>query len=317
MLYVAGLPRTGSTVLGKMLGDLPDSVFVGELALFWRRYGNRELCSCGCPLPECPFWSQIVDEAFGNLTPARVREFTDLERHVLRRQWFLSLTPLSLTAMPTKQIGSMCEERKRLYLAISRVSGAQLIVDSGKKTVYGSIISRITDLHLQTIHIVRDPRGVAFSWQKRVQSDSEPGHMPQRPAVLTASHWLVQNLVIQFLLRRLSEAYVRVRYESLVTNPNQVIADISESLDSSAELIGSSPCGTPEDHMVAGNPGVRRLGKNGLQLTLDEQWRMHLPRFHQRLIAVICGPLMTVYRYDPRPSSLEESYSTSNTGQTG
>src|ERR1035438_1944876 len=67
VLYLAGIPRTGSTVLGQMLDRLPSAIFVGELSLFWRRFANRELCSCGQALPDCRFWASIISKGFGEL----------------------------------------------------------------------------------------------------------------------------------------------------------------------------------------------------------------------------------------------------------
>ena len=68
ILCVASLPRSGSAVLGYVLGRLPGTIFVGELVYFWRRFAEGELCSCGQTLPDCRFWSAVVVKAFGSLT---------------------------------------------------------------------------------------------------------------------------------------------------------------------------------------------------------------------------------------------------------
>lgn len=304
VFYVAGLPRTGSTVLGKTLGGLRGAVFVGELAFFWRRYANRELCSCGQPLPDCPFWSSVIAEAFGDMTNARAEELRDLERQVRRRQWVIALSPVRWTPRSAKRVTQVLEERTRLYDAISKVTNAKWIVDSGKETVFGCVVARIKNVNLSTVHIVRDPRGVAFSWKKRILSDSETGHMPQRSTAVTAAHWLLENSVIQLSLRRLSHSYIRVRYEDLVVSTDQMISNIlhSTSVPVDATSAGPSYCNDHSDHLVAGNPGVRQLGGSALRLTLDEEWRTYLPRAEQWLVTMICGALMAAYGYRLRPT---------------
>src|SRR5205085_9431203 len=66
VLYVAGTGRSGSTLLARILGRA-DSVFAaGELRYVWQR-GLLEdrVCGCGEPFSRCPFWSEVVDRAFG------------------------------------------------------------------------------------------------------------------------------------------------------------------------------------------------------------------------------------------------------------
>ena len=303
VLYVAGLPRSGSTVLGCVLGGIPGAIFVGELAFFWRRFADSELCSCGQPLPGCPFWSVVVGKAFGQLTPEEVGELGSLEQAVFQRQWPLALLPLRWPARRSQRIGAMLTERARLYRAIGEVANASCVVDSGKELIYGSLAARIGATGLRTIHIVRDPRGVAFSWQKNVRSDSAPRDMPRRPALRTAVHWVEQNLLVQFSLRRLSRGYVRIRYEDLATRPADVLDAIADATPAAAGH-GHTASGTAlaegEHHWVSSNPGVRKRLGSGLRLTLDEEWRASMPRGQRRLVTVVCGALMAVYGYPLR-----------------
>jgi Sulfotransferase family len=306
LLYVAGIPRSGSTVLGQLLGEIPGVTFVGELTYFWRRFAQAELCSCGRPLPDCPFWSAVVGQAYGKLTLARARQLAELEWHVLRRQVALSLAPAAWPVPKASRAGQMLAERAQLYRSISRLTGASWIVDGGKEPVFGSLLARVGATDVCTIHLVRDPRGVAYSWQKQVPSDSEPGDMPRKAATKTAMDWVRQNLLVQLGLQRLSAAYVRVRYEDLASRPAYVLRQIS--LATMLTIAGSAAQATPvttgtlaesrsEQHLVAGNPGVRRAATGSLRLRLDEDWRTMLPLRQQRLVTAICASLMVAYGY--------------------
>src|SRR5258706_786037 len=66
VLFIGGMGRSGSTLLDRMLGSAPGVVSVGELRKFWRRgVVTNELCGCGQPIRECPFWRDVAREAFG------------------------------------------------------------------------------------------------------------------------------------------------------------------------------------------------------------------------------------------------------------
>jgi hypothetical protein len=303
VLYVAGLPRSGSTVLGWVLGGLPSMVFVGELSYFWRRFAEGELCSCGTPLPDCPFWSAVIENAFGQMTPERASELNRLERQVARWQLVLGLTPVRWSTRWSKRIQMMLDERDQLYQAIGKISNAACIIDSAKNLAFGAIMARLNNITFVTIHLVRDPRGVAFSWQKHIQSDSEPRAMPRSPTIKTAVRWVFSNLFVQFSLKRLSSAYSRVRYEDLLAYPDKIGWEIWRTMSDHLESNTSTDTGlqhADELHLVAGNPGVRRHLGSGLQLTLDEEWRARLPQGQQRLVIAVCGGLMAAYGYPLR-----------------
>ena len=303
ILYVAGVPRTGSTVLGELLGSIPGVIFVGELNFFWRRFAGAEVCSCGRPLPDCPFWSAVVREAYGEMTPRRARELAELERHVLRRQFALTLAPAAWPVPETSRAGQMLAERALLYRAIGRLTGANWIVDGGKEPIFGALLARADAGAVATVHLVRDPRGVAYSWQKLIPSDSEPGNMPRKAPTKTAVDWVLQNLLVQLGLQRLGTVYIRVRYEDLAYRPEHVLGQISLATGltiAAAAAHGTVSPATSEHHLVAGNPGVRRTVTNGLQLRADEAWRTRLPLRDQRVVTAMCGALMTAYGYSLR-----------------
>ena len=302
ILYLAGIPRAGSTVLGQALGGLPDVTFVGELNFFWRRFAGRELCSCRRPLPECPFWSEVVGRAHGGVSPSRAKALAELERRILRRQAPLGLMPARWPVHRAAGVATMLAERARLYRSVARVAGTSWIVDAGKEPVFGSFLARADHVSFGTVHIVRDPRGVAFSWKKRVRSDSEPCHMPRHPAAMTAVDWLLQNLMVQLSLQKLSRVYVRVRYEDLVARPGAIVQGISRATGHAtagpaAEADGGGAVGAGEHHLVAGNPGVRRHADRGLKLRLDDEWRTELPRADRLVVTAVCAGLMAAYGY--------------------
>ena len=58
VLYIAGVGRSGSTLLERMLGAVPGSVNTGELnAIFSRVASQDQRCGCGEPFSACAFWA--------------------------------------------------------------------------------------------------------------------------------------------------------------------------------------------------------------------------------------------------------------------
>src|SRR6185503_9310507 len=67
-----------------------------------------------------------------------------------------------------------------LYAAIRVVSGAATVVDSSKLPSHAMILRRVRVVDLSLVHLVRDSRGVAYSWQKHVRNRvtaGEPKYM--------------------------------------------------------------------------------------------------------------------------------------------
>jgi hypothetical protein len=300
VLYLAGIPRTGSTLLGQMLGGIPGAIFVGELSLFWRRFANSELCSCGQTLPNCQFWATVISEGFGELKAEDARNLGKLEWELRRWQAIRSLLPINRKIILPGYSQVIADARVRLYSAIASVAQVEWIVDSGKDPWLGGIFARLFRGNFCTAHIVRDPRGVVFSWTKLVKSDSEPGYMPRRHVVPVAMNWLIQNLMIQSALRHLSASYVRLRYEDLATDPEAVVGGVARSMGIETDrlLAWKSHEECQHDlHWVAGNPGVRQSSRSPMKIKLDEEWQDRLPQVQRWLVTAICGVLFPFYGY--------------------
>ena len=65
ILYIAGEGRSGSTILGTILGEIDSFFFIGEAVEIWRYFLlEHKLCACGVPAKECPVWNKILSNAF-------------------------------------------------------------------------------------------------------------------------------------------------------------------------------------------------------------------------------------------------------------
>jgi LPS sulfotransferase NodH len=295
VIFVAGIGRSGSTVLGELLHRVDGVRFVGELSQFWRRFAAGHVCSCGRPLPRCPFWSAVAARGVGDLPPARIDALSALERDARpRRALFTGRRTIS--ARTRELLG----DRARLYRAIGEIAGVRWIVDTGKDPVYGAALAALAEVNVVIVHLVRDPRGVAYSSAKRLQSDSEPGEMERFTPASAAWQYALRNLAASAASRRLGERHVRLRYEDLVADPRACLARVAQvagvPLDDPGRAIERLALPPADHHLVAGNPGVRRRGGR-LRLALDEEWRVKMRPGQRRLVVAICAPLMLRYGY--------------------
>src|SRR5499427_9656408 len=79
VVYIAGSGRSGSTMLERVLGEIPGFVNVGELIDLFRhvaRHGER--CGCGELFADCPFWTSVGKRAFGGWDTESVAEVRTL-----------------------------------------------------------------------------------------------------------------------------------------------------------------------------------------------------------------------------------------------
>lgn len=303
VLYLAGIPRTGSTVLGHALATIPGVLFAGELNFFWRRFAQQEICSCGAALPECPLWSAVVGKAFPNMTLDKAQALSDLEDRVVGKQRVFALSPMRWPRDRNRDVRQVLTARDDFYRSLAEISNVSWIVDGGKEPVFGRVMTRLSRADFYTVHLVRDPRGVAFSWMKRIRSDSEPRDMPVRLPVTSALEWVLQNLMVHVGLQRRSRSYIRVRYEDLVADPIGLVSAIADAIGLTGSVrpaASTGELGMSESHLVAGNPGVRRQAAKTIKLSLDDAWRVDLPRTKQWLVTVICSLLMSRYGYPLR-----------------
>ncbi len=231
VLYVGGMPRSGSTLTDLMLHQLPDHIGIGELFYLWRNgLAHDGLCACSASFSECPFWSEVGRVAFGGW------DRTDPD-HVMRLQEQVDRTsrlPLLISPVRPRRFPARLEEYseilRRLYSGIVTVSGQSVVVDSSKRPSLAYILRTMPDVDLNVVHVVRDPRGVAFSFAKHVALPAGAAlrsEMPRSTTRKVSRRWVSVNLLIAGL-RHLGVPVTRVRYEDLVAEPQRELRKVLE-----------------------------------------------------------------------------------------
>ena len=307
VLYIAGMTRSGSTILGRLLGELPDAVHIGEVAHFARPYFEEQTrCECRVVPGECEFWEAVFERAFGGL---KSLDLTALEK--TRQEYRLRTLPrllLPRTPDQSRRLQEMLVTFGALYAAIRDVSGAKVVVDGSKDPLYGYLLRRAAGIDLKMVHLVRDSRAVAFSHQrvkKKPASFAGSGQLEQFSPGRSALDWTAVTLFLSVLR---APRPVLLRYEDFVANPLETIRALWELTGETMpclEFLREPVLHLHPGHMIEGNPD--RFNSE-VRIKPDFEWRRKLPAAHHRLVTILTYPLLLSLGYlDPSPSPTDDA----------
>jgi hypothetical protein len=294
VLYIAGWGRSGSTILDNILGQVEGIVSVGELRYIWDRgmIQNR-LCGCGAPFRDCDIWRSVFDKAFGGfdgIDPHRMlalRDRCDRTRNLIfgRRMY-------------SEAFNSYRSALQRLFLAISSVTGAELIVDSSKTPAHGRMLQDIPGLEVYVLHLIRDPRAVAYSWQrKKLMDDGANEFMSRFGPIQTSLMWDAMQLATEKLNRN-QDGYARLLYEEFVTQPREILQDLLARLGMSRSklpFVEERTVVLEAVHGFSGNPS--RFKRGTIILRLDDEWQNKMSWTRRTIVDVLTSPLLARYGY--------------------
>ena len=301
MVFVGGYGRSGSTIIDLLLNRVPGIVAVGEFRhLFGRALGDNELCSCSQPFRDCQYWQAVMHEAFPDgIDRAAVQRVVSRFNRVIMLP-FLRF-PFLMTPRLRREAELYRQTFTAAYRAVAKLSNAQVVIDSTKYPLHGWLLRTIPSLELRVMLLVRDPRAVAYSWQRRrlrPEVHWEQREMPRYSVLRSGLAWNVSNQLTA-LLRRHVSGYRVQRYEDFVADPGQQLTAIASfALGSQVSLPGPLFERQPhQPHTIAGNPV--RIGSQQVRVRGDSQWRT-MPRFKRLIIDLVCAPGMRAYRYPLR-----------------
>jgi hypothetical protein len=323
VVFLGGLGRSGTTLLERILGEVPGVCALGEVVHMWQRdVRDNEACGCGLAFRDCAFWAEVGERAFGGWHNVDVDAVLALRSRVERTRHIPTLAVPRLARSRVGEIRTYADYYARVYRAAFDISGAEVIVDSSKHSALAYCL-RWSGLDLRVVHVVRDSRGVAYSWTKRVtrpevatedrawrpetvpefdvrtirprSSDEMTRYSPGRSAVL----WTAHNAAFG-LLARCGVPVRRIRYENLIAAPREEIAAIAAfaGIDVTPDDLRFLTATTAElstCHSAAGNP--MRFVTGEIPLRHDDAWIAALPPNQRRLVGAITAPMLGAYGY--------------------
>lgn len=298
VIAVTGTGRSGSTLLAQILGSYDEVFSAGELRYVWSRgITDDQFCGCGQRFSQCPTWTKVLDSIPSAVDRAPHIESV-LQQHVRLRALANPLRPPGVAVRNDHDVRTSLEA---LYRAIAQTTGS-VIVDSSKPPSYTTILTGIESLDVRVVHLVRDPRGVAWSWGrgKATRGVEEFGStMARYSPMQVAVRWSLGNAGGAWWLGRRSAnvPYMRVRYEDFMSAPQAVVEEIAAfaGLEGDVPVHDGNVADLAPCHTVAGNPNRMRHGPTPLHL--DREWQNRLPRRARTLVGAVTWPVRASFGY--------------------
>ena len=150
----------------------------------------------------------------------------------------------------------------------------------------------------ESIHLVRDARAVAYSWQRakfRPEANQVKQYMPTFPPRTSAKIWIQDNTFNGGLRRHVDHGLL-LRYEDLAAAPGQIDRVLTDlGLPSKVRIAGEP---ATNRHSVSGNPS--RMSGAPAQVSLDRAWVTKMSRRDRLVVTTLTAPGLLRYGYKLR-----------------
>lgn len=261
LVYIGGYGHSGSTLLEYLLAASPETVACGEVASVLRDRDRRGKCTCRRPIRKCSVWGPHF-------------------------------------ASPDTLDGMSHEDLSRALVA--QDGNAHAILIDSTKTAWRSAavpfrLAGVLGGGFSLVHLVRDPRGVAWSGVKKAGRRGARPLLPLR-SVSAALGWWIANLACELFGSKYPDRYVRLRYEDVARSPGEemrgLFATLAPGLEWSAEAIGAND----NRHQLYGNR-MRAANLSLAEVREDAAWQRDMPRLYRSLVSLLTAPLRWRYGY--------------------
>lgn len=306
VLSVVGPGRSGTTILGNILGEVPGFFSTGEVRFIWQRgLIERRACGCGVPPSDCSVWSAVfrrmaakgvaVTEGNGaapgstTLDPREIvnwqSEISLLRRRARMLRQFRGRTGWGAFDRYTDLMG-------RLYESIAEVTGARVLVDTSKRTQDAVVTARVPGIDHYVLHIVRDPRAVTYSWRR----DTPMGRKRPLNSVL---RWADNCLGAEALRTRIKPSrWLFIRYEDFAAQPRAAVERIVAFVGENPALVSfedERSVRLTVNHTVSGN--ANRFVMGPVTIRADNEWQDRLSTPDRLVTTAFSLPFLPRYGY--------------------
>ncbi|HEX2069461.1 MAG TPA: hypothetical protein VHH54_04585 [Actinomycetota bacterium] len=298
VVLIGGYARSGSTLLGQLLGQLPEFVFVGELGAIWDQdFATNRLCGCGARFNECPFWTSVVSdlrESDRSFDLERVRQ----AQHRVARWWRVPQLRLSSRSSPFgKDLAYYRGVLGQLYASIVRVSRCGVVVDSTKVASHGFVLARINGVALYPIHLVRDSSATAYSLARRKKfNPSDKTYAEGHTLLRAAVGWSGSNLLAA-QLQRVNHNYRLLTYDQLARDPLGALSSIAGLVGEPSPgptFLQGSAARVAATHALGSNPIKFQTGD--IEIRPDDEWRQRMSGIERGFVRFVTWPVESYLR---------------------
>lgn len=214
-----GCGRSGTTIMGFLLGNGENSLDLGEVMDFLKRRGEPN--EFGPETANGIFWKAVktgvLQERMEIFNEKTITRLSKMEDHA-------AFLPIYAGLLPKRLIQEYAEYANSLYRnIIKNAENTEFFIDSSKYPGKALLLSMLLEnLDLYVLHIVRNPIGVVGSLTQK------------RPLKRSKSFWEANlyyftiNLYCFLIKLRLhKKQYLKVRYEKILEEPETTLKKIS------------------------------------------------------------------------------------------
>lgn len=305
VVFVTGWMRSGTTLLGELIGACPGSLTVGELTHIWRAFDREDPCSCGAPVAECRIWGVVAGEVLARhgigTGPNATTSYQEFHQLVFRIMTIWRVPGLRRLRADRPErfpadVARLVEVMRTVFEIVGRASGDARIVETSKSPAALLTFRLLPELQIRPVHIARDPRAVALSESRSRKWDGVSDILvPRGRSVLrSAVYWSV-FVPLCHLIGRGQPGYRFLRYEQLAAHPEPTITALAAQLGlTPPTFLEPGVVQLAESHLIAGNPS--RFGGKARRISVDERWRTGLSRSERWLVTVVTAPSRLLLR---------------------
>jgi hypothetical protein len=261
LVYIGGYGHSGSTLLEYLLTGCTELLACGEVASVIRDGLKKQQCTCGRRSEACPIWNQVLSAG----------------------------APLSGKTHEALTLALLARAGKRY----------DLMVDS-TKTASGHALApfrlrRALGKDFLLVHLVRDPRAVAWSAIKKTERRNMIVNRPLYCARVALA-WSAANLACEMFSLLHPKQYLRLRYEDFVAAPREILDQILQRVSPGAKWHAETLGFTDNRHQLYGN---RMRGKPLAlgDVKQDHAWERDMPASYCRLVSPLSLLLRARYGY--------------------
>jgi hypothetical protein len=296
VLFITGWGHSGSTLLARLLGSAPDIASHGELKYFidYSERNNKAkipspfFCACGVDFGDCDFWRGVHENMRDITPPGRCTG-------IAKRLWAAIQFFLRLRTSDSDRSSELA-----LLRATIQSSGRSLkyLLDPSKDFTRMMRLLMIPEVNVIPIYLVRDVRGVAYSYRKprRNQLTARRKSFPEATLL-----WLAIHLVNRGIFRFAHLQPIHISYAGLCAEPNAYLAKLGAILGTDMPLSCEGDEIGPL-HYIGGNwMKWKPVG----DISDDDEWRATETRW-QRICYRLSGAAKVNRRWALRDDFLDD-----------
>lgn len=278
ILYISASEFSGTTFLSFLLNAHSEMATIGH-SMGWPFKANEEFfCSCGSNLETCPLFKYVALKFAEHQLDFNPRDFGtrfSLSTNKRLDSWLVGSLPLIgstrleamrnsvVYGMPAmrKMLGKQLRANRVLFDAVCEKLGASIYVDNSHSPYRIAHLLNEKSFEISNLHLVRDPRAVAFSMRKNKNMPIDSG----------VRSWIRRQRDTMRIAPEMCNS-LTVRYEDLVSDVNSTLGKIHEFMGVTYEPFSGDF--KKSEHHILGNQ--MRFKDGGVHV--DNRWTTDLSK---------------------------------------